>query len=630
MEPRLAVRLRSNKALTPYIPDAWEWWLRASGLLSRYPSIPDGLRFGFAVGLANPHISFTPPNNPSILEHASVFEEIVNKEMSKGRYIGPFGRTEIENLLGPFQTAPLSLVPKPGKPGKFRLVQNLSFPHSSVSPLVSAVNDRVDPNLFPTHYSTFLITSLLISRLPPGSEAAVRDVAEAYRTVPSHPSQWPSLVVRLAENQFAIDSSFCFGFAPSGGIYGMIGAAGTDILRFNGIGPIARWVDDHIFFRIRREHLIPFNHLRADLSASLTNEGNITSRKGRSWFEGITPNGDIEEFDEDMSLPIRDLSSASPRSERDRLFCYNLDDVNKITNQLGIPWEASKDIPFCSNPTFIGLIWDIDNRTVTLTETKRTKYLAAISEWESKRTHVLNEVQKLHGKLLHASLVFPAGRAYLTNLEAMLGIFRDSPFLPRTPPRETPNDLNWWRRTLSSTPLRPLPIHPLPTLDLRAFSDASTGVGIGITIGSRWRAWILTPNWQCDGREIGWAESIGLELLTRVILAAGASNLRLEVFGDNLGVVEAWANGRSRSRTVNGVFKRLHNILQDAHCELSVRYVPSKDNPADPPSRGLYPPARFLLPYITLPPELSPFLRDCPNPHHLKPGALELPSQHLC
>lgn len=242
-----ALRLRSLRALTPYIPEAWECQLCASGLISRYPSIPDGLRHGFAVGISNPACSFTPPNNPSVSVHADVFKEIVDKELSKGRYLDPADKESLESILGPIQTTPLSLVPKPGKPGKFRLIQNLSYPYKP-SELHTSVNSRVDPDLFPAHYSTFHIISLLISRLPPGSEAAVRDVAEAYRTVPSHPLQWPSLVVRLSDNEFAVDTSLCFGFAPSGGVYGMIGKAGADIMRYTGIGPIARWVDDHIFF----------------------------------------------------------------------------------------------------------------------------------------------------------------------------------------------------------------------------------------------------------------------------------------------------------------------------------------------------------------------------------------------
>lgn len=95
----------------------------------------------------------------------------------------------------------------------------------------------------------------------------------------------------------------------------------------------------------------------------------------------------------------------------------------------------------------------------------------------------LQEVQKLHGKLLHASLVFLSGRAYLINLEAMLGIFQENPFMPRTPPRHTSDDVKWWKATLATVPLPSIPIPNLqPVLDFRAYSDTCSRIGIGITI----------------------------------------------------------------------------------------------------------------------------------------------------
>ena len=41
-----------------------------------------------------------------------------------------------------------------------------------------------------------------------------------------------------------------------------------------------------------------------------------------------------------------------------------------------------------------------------------------ISEWQWQGTHTLEDTQKLHRKLLHASLVIPHGHTYLTELEA--------------------------------------------------------------------------------------------------------------------------------------------------------------------------------------------------------------------
>ena len=192
----------------------------------------------------------------------------------------------------------------------------------------------------------------------------------------------------------------------------------------------------------------------------------------------------------------------------------------------------------------------------------------------------------------------------------MLFIFGDNPFKPRTPPHDTPNDLKWWMLTLSNIPFPTFPI-PRPQLvfDPQAFSDAS-GTGIAIIIGQHWHAWHLVRNWKSDGRDITWAESISFELLIQAITNAGASSIHFKVFGDNIGIVEGWPNGRSRNKQVNNSFKRMHATLQDSRCQVITRYVPSENNPADPPSRGIYPSIHLLLPEIQIPTDIQPFLQD--------------------
>ena len=88
--------------------------------------------------------------------------------------------------------------------------------------------------------------------LPPRSQAAIRDVAEAYRTIPISSDQWPGLVVKLLDkDQFAINTCNNFGLTSAGGIYGEVGDATLDIFCAQGIGPVLRWVNDHIFFHIQ-------------------------------------------------------------------------------------------------------------------------------------------------------------------------------------------------------------------------------------------------------------------------------------------------------------------------------------------------------------------------------------------
>src|SRR6185312_522606 len=51
-------------------------------------------------------------------------------------------------------------------------------------------------------WGTFTCMCLKVSMLPPGSQIGIRDISEAYRNVPTHPSQWPGTAVRLPSSLF--------------------------------------------------------------------------------------------------------------------------------------------------------------------------------------------------------------------------------------------------------------------------------------------------------------------------------------------------------------------------------------------------------------------------------------------
>ena len=467
------------------------------------------------------------------------FNQIVNTECEqKKRYIGPFSQAELEAEIGPFQTSPISIIPKPGPPEKFRMVQNLSYSRNAHP--VPSINAPIDTSQFPSTWGTFATMCALIASIPPGTEAAVRDVSEAYRTIPIKQEQWPGLVVRLdGEDHFAVDTCCCFGLASSAGIHGIIGDAGADLMRAHGIGPIAKWVDDHIFFRLPRHQMVPYNKFRANMRQTIIDNGGQKQKGGRMWFTGETwPDGHSEEWHEDMQFPIKTFPQQNPNQTH----AYDIQDIDDISKFLGIPWQISKDIPFATTTTFIGLEWDLKNKTVSLPEKKIQKYRKAITEWQTTRTHDLQELQKLYGKLLHATNVHTHGRAYLTGLEAMFPIFRDDPFKPRTPPHSVSTDLNWWDQILAKPPT-PCPIpSPVKIHNVQAYSDASSSTGIGIVIGNKWRAWILVEGWQTDGRDIGWAEAIGFELLTSTVTKTHPNIKHFQIYGDNQGIIEGWWN----------------------------------------------------------------------------------------
>ena len=155
----------------------------------------------------------------------------------------------------------------------------------------------------------------------------------------------------------------------------------------------------------------------------------------------------------------------------------------------------------------------------------------------------------------------------------------------------------------------PFLIHSIPTI----FVDAS-GYGIGLVMpDGRWLAWVfnighpripIAPDKQIV---MSWAELVAVELGILTLIAAGHRNTRILVRSDNDGVVSAlmrrtWTNnyglntilGRilslcNRPAKIPGQGKSPNNL------DLSVKWVRSQDNPADGPSRGIYPSKELML-----------------------------------
>ena len=402
-------------------------------------------------------------------------------------------------------------------------------------------------------------------------------------------------------------------------MYSSLADAGTDLFRSHRIGPLAKWVGDHIFFRILLKYLPEYNCQHAERYTNLAAQGQRQDG-GRLWYGGTTfPDSTLDEHVKNCQFPCLDLSTHTPHSIKDQQYSYNFDDIDKLSNALGIPWERSKDMPFTPSTKYIRLQWDLQHLTVFLTIQKKAKYIANINEWLLQPTHILNDVQKLYGRLLHASLVIPSGRAYLTGLESMLGLCNQCLFIPYSPVKGMTDDLHWWLSRLNQPSVsRPIPA-PHVVTDPNAFSDASSGVSIAIIINKRCRAWRLIPGWQTlDGaRDIGWAEAVGFKLLVRTLTRLIGSSGHFRVYGDNKGVVKGWWNNRSKSKSINNVFRQIHSFLKSFNNTISIHtaYIPSKSNLADAPSRGIYPPPELILPDIQLLTGLNRFIVDSTHPY---------------
>lgn len=167
------LELRKQQPQTPYNLTEWQREFSLLNLHARFPKILSGLAYGFTINFPPILRTQCPPNNVSISSFDSDFRTIVCKEITKGRYIGPFPLSLIEQVLGPYQSSLLSIIPKQGCPGKFRVIQNFSFPANPSPPFPNpAINHYISAKDFPTTWGKFSTIYSLITHLPPGSEAA--------------------------------------------------------------------------------------------------------------------------------------------------------------------------------------------------------------------------------------------------------------------------------------------------------------------------------------------------------------------------------------------------------------------------------------------------------------------------
>lgn len=194
---------------------------------------------------------------------------------------------------------------------------------------------------------------LQIAIAPPGTQACTLDIEKFHRTCPVIPSHKLWLVVQGAPGDFYIDHNHPFGAACASSNAGMIANAVVDIWEGEGVRPVLKYEDDLKIFR--------------------------------------TPSTDGVFIDGE--------------------FCYDYDreEMLRRIESLGVPWHEGKgDDYFTFVTTFIGYLWDIPQKLVSLPEGKRLKFQERVRRFLNDfcdHHHPCNllDVQKIHGSLCHVA-----------------------------------------------------------------------------------------------------------------------------------------------------------------------------------------------------------------------------------
>ena len=140
--------------------------------------LAEGFRYTFLLGFKGPQSSLTSKNSELLKANPEAVEKNI-EETSLCRFAGPFNEPPFSN----FKVTPLALREKK-ESSKYRLLHNLSFQydHRSVNLNMSQSACRVSYSL--------LEDALVYLRNNPCCYLAKSDLADAFRQIPLHPTQY--------------------------------------------------------------------------------------------------------------------------------------------------------------------------------------------------------------------------------------------------------------------------------------------------------------------------------------------------------------------------------------------------------------------------------------------------------
>lgn len=386
---------------------------------------------------------------------------------------------------------------------------------------------------------------------PPGAQACTLDVKGAYCMVPVLLEHKWYLVLHF-KGRFYLDHDVPFGLQSASGLQGEIADATVNLWRSLGVYPIVKWVDNFVVFRFH--------------------------------------------------------SMGSPFSSDGISFDYDLSAIKQAVAPLGIPWHPSKGQDFTPIFSYMGFMWDLPTKTVSLSLEKCLKTMAKLTEFLHRSTghpgqprlpFTKKEVQSLNGSLSHISFVHIYGRTHLSSLHAWIWLFKNN-FQHCSPPPSVITDVKWWLCTLTpSTFLRSLKARP-PIQDFNIWVNASTNWGIGILIDNYWDAVRTIPHWRGNDNErnICWLKAVAVKLVIHLLHTDNITHINILIQSDNQGIISSFNKGWCTNQHINSSIQRAEMIMDFMDISVQFEYMQSEHNLADPVSWDIFPPSNLQLPML--------------------------------
>ena len=230
--------------------------------------IISGFKQGFDIGYRGLITDVETKNLTSALRQPHVMQALIQNEVDKGRFLGPFQEKPFANM----RINPIGFVPKK-TPNSYRLISDLSQPKTN------SVNDSIPPSASRVSYPSIQdAIDCILSLVNDGHTPMLSklDVKSAFRLMPLTSSQFPLMGVQFSGNYY-IDAFLPMGASSSCRIYQEFSNAFTHILLHDGKIPhVISYLDDHLIISKCSEtalnHLHTFQNLAAKINLPLAHD----------------------------------------------------------------------------------------------------------------------------------------------------------------------------------------------------------------------------------------------------------------------------------------------------------------------------------------------------------------------
>ena len=229
----------AKQICTPLKVEAWEEMLQLHPDRGLVRVLLRGIQEGFRVGFRHNQVELKPcgRNLVSAREHPEVVCGYLQEEVSSGRVID-VGDSKTAESLG-MHCSPFGVIPKTGRPGRWRLIVDLSSPEQS------SVNDGISKELSSLSYLSVDDVIAEVVRRGRGTLMAKMDIKKAYRNVPVHPVDRLLLGMQWRGRVY-VDGCLPFGLRSATLLFTAVADALQWVMEARGVAWLGHYIDDFI------------------------------------------------------------------------------------------------------------------------------------------------------------------------------------------------------------------------------------------------------------------------------------------------------------------------------------------------------------------------------------------------